>query len=220
MSQEISDRGCDFKSTNERATLRYVITKGAETRAAILDEAVLVVSRVGFSDLTIGQLAEQTQMSKSGLFAHFKSKEQLQLDTLEHARRRFVDLVVRPALSAERGEPRVRTLFEGWLEWASNSLDGGCIFVAASAELDDRPGELRDALVRSETDWLELLATVARAAVAEGHFSSDLDAEQFAFQVHGVMLAYHHARRLLRDEAAGMRARTAFDAVLVAARGT
>ena len=196
-----------------------MITKGAETRNAILDEAVLVVSRVGFSDLTIGQLADQTQMSKSGLFAHFRSKEQLQLDTLAHARERFVDLVVRPALAAERGETRVRTLFEGWLDWASNSPDGGCIFVAASAELDDRPGELRDALVRSETDWLELIASVAGAAAAEGHFSSDLDTEQFAFEVHGVMLAYHHARRLLRSEAAGERARAAFEAVLTAARG-
>ena len=133
-------------------------------------------------------------MSKSGLFAHFRSKEQLQLDTLAHARERFVDLVVRPALAAERGETRVRTLFEGWLDWASSSPDGGCIFVAATAELDDRPGELRDALVRSETDWLELIASVAGAAAAEGHFSADLDTEQFAFEVHGVMLAYHHAR--------------------------
>ncbi|MGH3348350.1 MAG: TetR/AcrR family transcriptional regulator [Nocardioides sp.] len=194
------------------------MTKGDETRTAILDEAVQVASTVGFAGLSIGRLADQAQMSKSGLFAHFRSKEQLQLDTLEHARRRFVDLVVRPALAAERGEQRLRTLFEKWLEWAGSTLDGGCIFVAATAELDDRPGPLRDMLVRAETDWLELLASVASGAAAEGQLDADLDPAQFAFEAHGVMLAHHHALRLLRDDRAAERARVAFEAVLTAAR--
>ena len=130
--------------------------KGEMTRAAILDEAVQVAARVGFSGLSIGGLAGQVEMSKSGLFAHFRSKEQLQLQTMDRARQRFVDVVVRPALAAPRGEARVRAVFDRWLVWARQSMDAGCIFVAAAAELDDRPGPLRDALVANERDWLEL----------------------------------------------------------------
>jgi AcrR family transcriptional regulator len=193
------------------------VGKGEVTRGAVLDDAVELASKVGLGGLTIGRLADTAEMSKSGLFAHFKSKEQLQLQTLQRARDRFVDVVVRPALAADRGLPRVRAVFERWLVWARDALDGGCIFVAASAELDDQPGPLRDALVREERDWLELLETVARAAVAEGHFREDLDAAQFAFEVHGVMLAHHHAARLMRDERAVQRTEAAFETLLRAA---
>jgi len=192
--------------------------KGELTRTAILDQAVQVASRVGFAGLSIGRLADTVEMSKSGLFAHFQSKEQLQLQVLDRARRSFVDVVVRPALTAQRGEVRVRALLEGWLAWSGGFLDGGCIFVAAAAELDDQPGELRDALVRSERDWLELLATVAGTAIGEGEFRPDLDTEQFAYEVHGVMLAHHHASRLLHDVRAGERSRRAFDSLVRAAR--
>lgn len=196
------------------------MSKGRATRIAILDDAVQVASRVGFAGLSIGGLAEQTEMSKSGLFAHFNSKQQLQLQTLEHARQRFIDVAVRPALAAPRGERRVRVLFDGWHAWDSLALAGGCIFVAASAELDDQPGPLRDALVCSEHDWLELLATVAGTAVAEGEFRADLDTEQFAYEMHGIMLAHHHASRLMHDERADQRAFTAFESLVVAARRT
>ncbi len=196
------------------------MSKGSATRVAILDEAVHVASQVGFEALSIGRLAEHAEMSKSGLFAHFKSKEQLQLQTLEHARQRFIDVAIRPALSSPRGEKRLRVLFEGWRAWAAATLEGGCIFVAAATELDDQPGPLRDALVRSETDWLELIATVAGTAVSEGEFRDDLDTRQFAFEVHGVMLSHHHARRLLRDESADRRAFAAFESLMAAARRT
>ncbi len=192
--------------------------KGDLTRTAILDEALQTTSQVGFGGLSIGKLAEQTDMSKSGLFAHFKSMEQLQLQVLERARERFVDTVVRPALAAQRGEQRVRAIFASWLEWSSVVLVGGCVFVAASVELDDRPGPLRDALVQTERDFLELLATVAGTAVAEGDFAADLDTDQFAFEVHAVMLGHHHISRLLRDEHALSRTQRAFDAVVRAAR--
>ena len=194
--------------------------KGDLTRTAILDEALQTASRVGFTGLSIGKLAEQTEMSKSGLFAHFKSMDQLQLQVLQRARERFVDAVVRPALAAPRGEQRVRAVFESWLEWAGDVLDGGCVFVAASVELDDRPGELREALVRAERDWLELLATVAGTAVSEGEFVADLDADQFAFEVHAVMLGHHHASRLLRDERALAMTRRSFESILSAARAS
>lgn len=194
------------------------MSKGDETKAAILDEALALASRVGFTGLTIGQLAEQTGMSKSGLFAHFQSKEQLQLQTLAHARRRFIDTTVRPALAVARGEKRVRELFDRWLIWETEVVPGGCIFVTGSVEFDDQPGPMRDALVGDQLDWLETLATVAETAVAEGDFRDDLDPRQFAFEVQGLTLGYHHSARLLGDEHALERARTAFEAILDRAR--
>lgn len=191
--------------------------KGELTRRAILDEAIHVASRDGLRGLTIGQLAAHTDMSKSGLFAHFRSKESLQLQVLEHGRERFIDSVVRPALAAPRGLTRVRTLFEQWLTWAGDELNGGCLFVATAVELDDRPGPVRDALVRSERDWLEAIATVAATAVAEGEFRDDLDTAQFAFELHGVMLTHHHSSRLLRDERTPERTRRAFESLISAA---
>lgn len=193
--------------------------KGLATRTAILDDAVQVASRVGLGGLTIGGLAEHAQMSKSGLFAHFRSKESLQLGVLEHARGQFIDAVVRPALAAPRGEARLRAVFEHWLAW-SRACQGGCIFVAAAAELDDQPGPAREALVRSERDWLELLATVAGTAVSEGQFGADLDCEQLAYELHGIMLAHNHATRLLRDDRAVERSRRAFESLVAAARRT
>jgi AcrR family transcriptional regulator len=189
------------------------VSKGQETRTTILDESLQIASRVGFEALSIGQLATHTGMSKSGLFAHFRSKEQLQLQTLEHSRHLFVDTVLRPTLSTPRGEPRVRALFDNWLVWES-VLDGGCIYVSASVEYDDRPGAMRDALVANQRDWLESVATIVRTAVTEGDFREDSSPEQFAFEFNGLTLAYHQATRLLGDADALARTRTAFDALV------
>ena len=193
-----------------------MVSKGEQTKAAILDEAVGIASRVGFNALTIGQLAESTGMSKSGLFAHFRSKEVLQLDTLQRAQERFNDLVIRPALSAPRGRKRVEALFDAWLAWETEALTGGCIFVTATIEFDDQPGPMRDAVVRCQRDWLEFVASVARTAVTEGDFRADLDTEQFAFQLQGLMLGYHHAGRLMRDPRAREHTRRALDDLLAA----
>jgi len=192
------------------------VSKGEETRAAILDDAVAIASEVGFTGLTIGQLAEHTGMSKSGLFAHFRSKEALQLATLERARDRFTDIVIRPTLAAPRGAQRVRALFDRWLDWETESLSGGCVFVTATIEFDDQPGAMRDAVVRSQQDWMDFVATVAGAAVAEGDFRADLDTEQLAFTLQGLMLGYHHAARLMRDPKALDHTRRALDQLLEA----
>jgi AcrR family transcriptional regulator len=192
--------------------------KGDETRQAILDEATRVASRVGLQGLTIGALATQTRLSKSGLFAHFRSKESLQVQVLEHAAAMFVDGVLRPALAAPRGEPRVRELFERWLAWCGGTWPGGDLFVAAAAELDDEPGPVRERLVRAQRDWLETIANVFRTGITEGQFRADADPEQFAHDLYGVVLAYHHARRLLHDPAAERRARLALDRLLDDAR--
>ena len=193
--------------------------KGDERRQLILERAAQTASRLGLEGLTIGQLASDLGLSKSGLFAHFQSKEALQVQTLRHAAELFVDRVVRPALKAPRGERRLRALFERWLAWAeADVLKGGCLFVAAATELDDLEGPVRDELVRQQRDWLELIANVARTGIAEGDFRPGLDGEQVAYELYGVMLAYHHARRLLRDPRAPQRARDAFDALVEAAR--
>jgi AcrR family transcriptional regulator len=192
------------------------MAKGEETRQVILDEAAAQASRIGLGGLTIGSLAGRTQLSKSGLFAHFRSKEHLQLDVLAYARTRFVDTVIRPALARPRGEPRVRELFELWIGWGSQP--GGCLFVAAQFELDDRSGPVRDQLVSDQRDWLDCIAQTFRSGVGEGHFRADASAEQFASDLDGVMLGYHVHRHLLADPLAEEHARYAFERLLDAAR--
>ncbi len=194
------------------------MSKGQATRTSILDEDVQVASTAGFEALTIGRLAERTEMSKSGLFAHFRSKEQLQLQALDHAAAWFTDLVVRPALKAPRGEPRLRELFERWLAWETEVLPGGCVFITGANEYDDQPGPMHDALLRHQRDWTEFITTVAGTAVSEGHFRPDLDTAQFAFVLQGVMLGYHHASRLLGDPMAVDHTRVAFEQLLEASR--
>jgi AcrR family transcriptional regulator len=190
------------------------MTKGDETRTAILDEATELASLVGLGGLTIGTLAAATKLSKSGLYAHFASKEALQVQVLEHARGRFTDIVIRPTLAAPRGEPRLREFFERWLRWQSEAFGGGCIFVDAASEFDDQEGPVRDELVRTERDKLESVTLIVGTAVTEGHFRADVDPEQFAYELEGIILAHHHARRLMRDAGAEARARRAFERLL------
>ena len=192
------------------------MSKGEDTRQAILARAFELATVVGVSGVTIGRLAEEMALSKSGLFAHFGSKEALDVAIVEEASRQFVQAVMVPALREPRGEPRVRALFERWIEWGKRP--GGCFFVGASAELDDRPGPPRDALVRASRDWIDELAKAARIAIREGHFTSTLDAEQFAFELYGIMLSCHQFSRFLREPDALDRTRAAFERLVAAAR--
>jgi AcrR family transcriptional regulator len=192
------------------------VSKGEETRQAILARAFELATVIGIAGVTIGRLAEEMGLSKSGLFAHFGSKEALDVAIVEEASRQFVQTVMVPALREPRGEPRVRALFENWLLWGARP--GGCFFVGASAELDDRPGPPRDALVRASRDWIDELAKAARIAIREGHFGPSLDAEQFAFELYGIMLSCHQFSRFLREPDALMRTRAAFDRLVAAAK--
>lgn len=193
------------------------MSKGDQTRKAILDHALAVAATLGLESITIGSLASALGMSKSGLFAHFRSKEQLQLQVLTEAVERFVVHVVAPPLKLPRGEPRVRGFFERWLEW-SRAQPGGCVIYNASSELDDRPGPLRDFLQDAHRDWSNTIARAARISVEEGHFRADLDAEQFAFELSSIALGYHHAARLLNDPNALERARRSFEHLLARVR--
>lgn len=195
------------------------MSKGESTRAAIVEKGVSLATQVGLEGLTIGRLATDLGLSKSGLFAHFRSKEALQIQVLDAAAERFVDEVVKPAVREPRGEPRVRALFDRWLAWTkTNSGPGGCLFVAAAAELDDRPGPVRDRLVALQKGWLEMVAIVFRTGVTKGVFRRDLDPEEFAHDLYSVMLGFHHASRLMGDPRAEKRANAAFGRLLSSAR--
>jgi AcrR family transcriptional regulator len=194
------------------------LRKGELTRHAIVEHAARMASRVGIEGLTIGALADELELSKSGLFAHFKSKEALQLQVLEFGIERFVDVVVKPALGTPRGEKRVRALFERWMDWPKTSGLSGCMFVALSTELDDQPGPVRERLVQSQRDWLDVIASSVRSGIADGHFRSDVEPDQFAHELYGLMLANHHAVRLLRDKGGLARTRRAFERLLDDAR--
>jgi len=188
-------------------------TKGELTRQAILDHATGLAAQIGLEGLSIGRLAEDLKLSKSGLFAHFKSKEALQLQVLETARQQFVDRVVKPGLTAPRGEPRLRALFERWLAWGRGK-PGGCLFVNTAIEFDDRPGPVRDWLVENQRDWLDMLANTVRSGAQEGRLDASLDPDQLAHELYGIMLGWTHAARLLRDPKVEDRTRIAFEALL------
>ena len=195
------------------------MSKGKETRAAILEVALATASKVGLEALSIGELAKEAGLSKSGLFAHFASKEDLQVEVVRKAIATFVELVMGPALKKPRGEPRVRALFGNWFSWSrASELPGGCLFIAASSEFDDHPGPVRDLLLGAQKDWLSVLAQAARIAVEEGHFTAGLDAEQFAWQLDAFILGYHRSARLLRSKDAQKRAHRAFESLVRSSR--
>ncbi|MFY1691702.1 TetR/AcrR family transcriptional regulator [Plantactinospora sp. WMMB782] len=192
------------------------MSKGEATRQAVLAEATEVASRLGLGGLTIGSLAARLDMSKSGLFAHFRSKEKLHLQVLGYARDAFTAEVVRPALRAPRGEARMRALFDNWMR--SIGLAGACLFVSASTEFDDQPGPVRDQLVADHRDLADVIAQIFRTGIAEGQFDEGADPERFAHDLHSVMLGAFHAHRLLHDPRTETWSRLAFEALLDAAR--
>jgi AcrR family transcriptional regulator len=193
--------------------------KGAETKERILDQAVRLASRDGLEGLTIGTLSSELGLSKSGLFAHFGSKDELQLQILQAAVAKFEDKVIRPALAAPRGEPRLRVLFENGLTWADDpSMPGGCPLITAAVEFDDRPGLQQDYLVDAQRRRLVFMAKAVRLAVDAGHLRADIDPEQLAFEIDSLFHGYHYARRLLRDPKAGERVRKAFERLIDSSR--
>jgi len=186
------------------------LLKGRQTRAAILDAALALASHSGLEGLSIGALAEVTGMSKSGVFAHFGSREELQISVVREYHRKFEEEVFRPALAEPRGLPRLSALFANWVRRVSLEIDSGCIYISGAVEFDDRPGPVRDALVAMVQTWQQALDRAIRAAVDEGHLRADTDAGQLLFEMHGLILALHHDARFLRHAGAEERARAAF----------
>jgi AcrR family transcriptional regulator len=189
-------------------------SKGDQTRAAILDVALGLAARDGLEGLTIGTLADQMKMSKSGVFAHFGSREELQMAVLHEYVQRFVDSVLRPAIKKPRGLPRLEALLERWLALLAREIAQGCIMVAGSVEYDDRPGPLRDRMVAIITGWKAELLKAIRQSVVEGHLRTDVDAHQMTFEIYGLMLALHQDARLLRSADSIRRARKGLARIL------
>ena len=194
--------------------LPKALHKGQQTRAAILEAALGLASQMGLEGLSIGALAEVTQMSKSGVFAHFGSREELQISVIREYHARFEDEVFFPAIKEPRGLPRLRALFERWVRRVSIELDSGCIYISGAVEFDDRPGPVRDALALMVRTWHATLQRAIEMAIEEQHLSADTDPTQMLFELHGLILALHHDARFLRLPGALDRARKGFERAL------
>ena len=201
-------------SSSSSAPEARSLQKGRQTRAAILDAALAMASHVGLEGLSIGALAEMMGMSKSGVFAHFGSREELQISVIREYHGRFEEEVFFPSMRQPRGLPRLHELFERWIRRVSVEIDSGCIYISGAVEFDDRPGPVRDALASMVRAWHAALRRAIEMAVKEGHLRADTDATQMLFEIHGLILALHHDARFLRNTGVLDRARSAFARVI------
>ena len=188
--------------------------KGQQTKAAIIDAALGLATQIGLEGLSIGALAEVTQMSKSGVFAHFGSREELQISVVREYHRRFEEDVFYPAMQEARGLPRLRALFRNWMHRTSLEIDSGCLFISGAVEFDDRPGPVRDALIGSVNSWLDAMHRAVAQAREEGHLRADIDEQQVAFEIHGLILALHYEARFLKSPGSLARANAGFANIL------
>ena len=190
------------------------LPKGQQTKAAIVDAALRMASQVGLEGLSIGALAEAMGMSKSGVFAHFGSRDELQISVVHEYYARFERAVFAPAVAQPRGLPRLRALFDHWMRFTSAELDSGCIFISGAVEFDDRPGPVRDALVAAVDAWMQAMQRAVGQARREGHLAAGIDDRQVTFEIHGLILVLHYEARFLQRPGALSRALQGFDNIL------
>jgi AcrR family transcriptional regulator len=190
-----------------------VMIKGRDTKNTIIETGLEMASQLGLECVTIGNLSKEMQMSKSGLFAHFQSKENLQIDILNYAAEDFRQYVILPALKVERGIPRIRNLVDRWIEWG-DKLTGGCIFVSAGMEYSDRPGKVRETLLKQQEEWIDSLRRIAQSAIKAGDFGPDIDCEQFAFDLYSLLLGFHYYYKMLNDNKTKQKQQVAFERLL------
>ena len=188
--------------------------KGQQTKTAIVDVALSLATQMGLEGLTIGAVAEMAGMSKSGVFAHFGSREELQISVIREYHHRFEQEVFYPVLLLARGLPRLRALFANWMQRTSAEIDSGCLYISGAAEFDDRPGPVRDALASSVQTWMAALHRAVRLSVEQGDLAEQTDAAQMAFEIHGLILACHYEARFLKSKAALGLARRSFEDIL------
>ena len=185
--------------------------KGEMTRAAILGVALEIASRDGLEGLTIGLLADRMSMSKSGVFAHFGSREDLQLEVIKLYHHRFEQEVFYPSIREARGMPRLKAMFARWIKQVSVEIASGCIYISGAVEYDDRPGPIREQLVSMVQAWQGALLRAVQQAIETGDLKPDTDAQQMVFEMYGLILALHHDARFLRMPGSVDRARTGFE---------
>ncbi len=188
--------------------------KGQQTKSAIVEAALQLATRVGLEGLSIGVLADQMHMSKSGVFAHFGSREELQISVIREYFHQFEQEVFYPALAVPRGLARVEALFANWMKRVAIEIQSGCIFISGAVEFDDRPGAVRDALASSVKTWLDAMYRAVMQAKEEGHLSANADGHQMAFEIHGLILALHYEARFLNNPGSITRAHTGFAHIL------
>jgi AcrR family transcriptional regulator len=185
--------------------------KGEMTRAAILDVALEIASRDGLEGLTIGLLADRMSMSKSGVFAHFGSREDLQLEVIKLYHHRFEQEVFFPSIRETRGMPRLKAMFARWIKQVSVEIASGCIYISGAVEYDDRPGPIREQLVSMVQAWQNALLRAVQQAIDTGDLKPGTDAQQMVFEMYGLILALHHDARFLRMPGSVDRARAGFE---------
>jgi len=201
-------------AARERGRGHHGAAKGQQTRATILDAALSLASQMGIEGLSIGALAEVIGMSKSGVFAHFGSREELQISVIREYHELFYAEVFLPAIREPRGLPRLQAMFDRWVAMVATEIDSGCIYISGATEFDDRPGPVRDALASMVLTWHGALGRAIRMSVEEGQLRVDTDHMQMLFEIHGLILSLHHDARFLRSAGAEDRARLAFERVL------
>lgn len=192
--------------------------KGELTRSAILDAALMLASRNGLEGLTIGLLAEKMGMSKSGVFAHFGSREDLQLAVLKRYHEQFEEEVFLPSIKEARGLPRLQSMFALWVRRVTREIASGCMYISGAAEYDDRPGAVREELVGMVKTWQAELLRCAAQAIDEGHLRADADPRQIVYEMYGLILALHHDARLLKQEESLRRAENGFNRLIESSR--
>ena len=188
--------------------------KGQQTKAVIVEAALGLATHIGLEGLSIGALADVTGMSKSGVFAHFGSREELQISVIREYHQRFEQEVFYPAMSAPRGVARLRTLFDNWMKRTSIEIDSGCIYISGAVEFDDRTGPVRDALANSVMTWHAAMRRALEQCKEQGELRADVSEEQILFEIHGLILALHYEARFLRNAGSIERAVTGFNNIL------
>jgi len=201
-------------AARESAQQGRALQKGQQTKLAIVEAALGLATQIGLEGLSIGVLAEVMHMSKSGVFAHFGSREELQISVIREYFNRFEQEVFYPALHASRGLPRLKALFANWMKRVAVEIQSGCIFISGAVEFDDRPGPVRDALASSVKTWLAALYRAVVQAKQAGHLCDDADEHQMAFEIHGLILALHYEARFLKTPGSMARANKGFDNIL------
>lgn len=209
-----SHRRTSLRVASKRAPSERALQKGQQTKLSIIEAALRLATQIGLEGLSIGVLAEVTQMSKSGVFAHFGSREELQISVVREYFSRFEQEVFYPALQEPQGLPRVRALFANWMKRVAEEIQSGCIFISGAVEFDDRPGPVRDALAHSVQTWLQALNRSLVLARQCGHLNPDADEQQMAFEIHGLILAVHYEARFLKTPGSIARAQQAFENIL------
>ena len=190
------------------------LQKGQQTKAVIVDASLGLATHIGLEGLSIGALADVTGMSKSGVFAHFGSREELQISVIREYHNRFEQEVFYPAMSSPRGVARLRAMFDNWMKRTSIEIDSGCIYISGAVEFDDRPGPVRDALATSVMTWHGALKRTITMAKSIGELQPDVDEDQMLFEIHGLILALHYEARFLKNPGSIDRANRGFDNIL------